>query len=121
VRIYFSLMMVACWGLFLPGFLCEAEFYLYSSVYTLMFSAVYAPTCPTMHYYYFKKKYSFEVMLKFVTLFQDEVLCLNDRRFDCIPLVCPYDLILFYSRNNPNLLMDWSTQQLVAVFLTLCG
>ena len=39
-------------------------------------------------------------MLKFVTFFQDELLCLNERRYDCIPLVCLYDLTLFYSRNN---------------------
>jgi len=60
-------------------------------------------------------------MLKFVIFFQDELLCLNERRYDCIPLVCLYDLILFYSRNNqislsvrinivcPNLLLDLST------------
>jgi hypothetical protein len=72
-------------------------------------------------------------MLEFVTFFQDEFLCLTERWYDCIPLVCLYDLILFYSRNNQislsvriifvclNLLMDLSTQQPVAVLLTLCG
>ena len=39
-------------------------------------------------------------MLKFVTFFRDDLLCLNERRYDCIPLVFLYDLILFYSRNN---------------------
>jgi len=70
-------------------------------------------------------------MQKFVTFFQDEFVCLNERRYDCIPLVCLYDLILFYSRNNqislsvrinivcPNLLLDLSTQQLVVVVQTL--
>jgi hypothetical protein len=33
---------------------------------------------------------SFELILKFVTFFQDEVLCWNERMSDCIPLVCLY-------------------------------
>jgi len=140
VRIYFSLKLVACESLFLsilfcgslylPGFFCEARFYLYFIVYAFDVLGNIS-TCPIMHYCYFWRC-SFEVMLKIVIFFQDEFLCLNERRYDCIPLVCLYELILFYSRNNqislsvrinilcPNLLLDLSTQQLVSIVLTFC-
>ena len=79
MRVYFSVLF--CGSLFLPGFFCKAGFYLYSAVYA---SDVLGdvPICTIMHYYYFQRR-SFEVMLKFVTFFQDEFLCLNERRSKC--------------------------------------
>jgi len=81
----FFLSVLFCGSFFLPWFLCEVGFYLYSAdVYAsdVLFE-MYQCSCALFLSSCVKMK---EVMIFFLG---------NERRYDCIHLVCLYDLKLF--------------------------